>query len=101
MHPYGRALLSSVLAPDPEQIGTRLTLTGEIPSPVRKPSGCPLVGRCPIEIAGCATRAPALEDIGNGHLVACHRVSDVLAAGSIEALVRAQERLQAEGAAQQ
>lgn len=97
MHPYGRALLSSVLAPDPEQIGTRLTLTGEIPSPVRKPSGCPLVGRCPIEVAGCATRAPALEEIGNGHLVACHRVGDVLAAGSIESLAHAQGRLQAEG----
>lgn len=97
MHPYGRALLSSVLAPDPEQIGTRLTLTGEIPSPVRVPKGCPLVGRCPIEKADCATRMPVLEDIGNAHLVACHRVAEVVAAGSIESLARAEGRLPPEG----
>lgn len=93
LHPYGRALISSVLMPDPEQKQSRLTLTGEIPSPVKRPTGCPLVGRCPIEIASCAISMPALKDVGDGHHVACHRVKETLAAGSIEALAAREGRL--------
>lgn len=94
LHPYGRALISSVLAPDPEQRQQRLTLTGEIPSPVKRPLGCPLSGRCPLEIALCSQQIPAMVEVGEGHRAACHRVQDILDAGTIEALAAREGRLQ-------
>lgn len=93
IHPYGRALISSVLAPDPEQRQQRLTLTGEIPSPVKRPRGCPLSGRCPLEIALCSQEIPAMVEVGEGHQAACHRVQDILAARTIEALAAQEGRL--------
>jgi len=71
MHPYSRALLSAVPRPDPE--GThdrRIRLTGDVPNPVRKPSGCTFRTRCPIAKPSCADAVPPLE-LKQGRLVAC------------------------------
>jgi peptide/nickel transport system ATP-binding protein len=92
LHPYGRALLSSVLYPDPEQTRSRLVLTGEIPSPVKKPTGCPLAGRCPIDLPICFTVPPPVVEVGERHRTACHRVAEIIAAGSIENLVEETHR---------
>ena len=46
-HPYSKALLSSALVPDPTVRKMPYLLSGEIPSPINLPSGCPLTSRCP------------------------------------------------------
>ena len=70
-HPYSRALLSSALAPDPTVRKPLYALSGEIPSPINLPSGCPLRTRCPEALPVCAERFPPFVDVGDGHAVAC------------------------------
>jgi peptide/nickel transport system ATP-binding protein len=74
LHPYSRALLSSVLYPDPAQIRAPFALTGEIPSPIDQPSGCTLHTRCPLATAPCARIVPALEEKRPGRQLACLNV---------------------------
>ena len=71
LHPYSRALLSSVLYPDPNQVGTPLALSGEIPSPIDQPSGCSLDPRCPLASEACAHIVPPLEEKRPGRRLAC------------------------------
>jgi len=72
LHPYTRALLSAVPLPDPElQRPERIKLQGEVPSPLRKPSGCPFRTRCPKAEAACADRVPPLEEVRPGRFLAC------------------------------
>ena len=72
MHPYSRALLSAVPRPDPDaRLSERMQLSGEIPSPINKPSGCPFRTRCPIARPSCADAMPPLELKGDNQLVAC------------------------------
>jgi oligopeptide/dipeptide ABC transporter ATP-binding protein len=75
-HPYTKALLSSILPPDPADTGAIIELEGEIPSPIDLPVGCYLSSRCPAARPMCHTTRPELLDIGNGHRVACLRVQD-------------------------
>ncbi len=71
MHPYSRALLSAVPRPDPEGArDRRIRLSGDVPNPIRKPSGCAFRTRCPIAKASCADAVPPLE-LKEGRLVAC------------------------------
>jgi len=74
-HPYTKALISSIPTPDPDLEARRrpILLKGEIPSPVNPPSGCRFHTRCPIaDLPVCADQEPALDDIRDGHLAACH-----------------------------
>ena len=76
LHPYTQALLSAVPIPDPmvDRQRKRILLTGDVPSPVNPPSGCHFHPRCHMAIDACKEQAPELRDVGNDHLVACHRV---------------------------
>jgi oligopeptide transport system ATP-binding protein len=80
-HPYTKALLSAIPVPDPKiQRQRRLVeLSGEIPSPIRPPSGCRFHTRCPIARipTPCAEIEPALEEKAPNHLAACHFSQDV------------------------
>ncbi|WP_074257732.1 ABC transporter ATP-binding protein [Vannielia litorea] len=72
-HPYTRALLSSVPRPDPDHDRSgRVVLTGEVPSPIRPPSGCYFRTRCAHATAHCAEVPPPLRTMGPKEKVACH-----------------------------
>ncbi len=73
-HPYTRALMGSVLRiPRPGQKPWVIQpLTGEVPSAVDPPSGCPFRTRCPLAIKRCQDEAPMLRPVAPGHQVACH-----------------------------
>ena len=71
-HPYSKALISAVPEPNPNNKNkNRIILKGDIPTPMNKPSGCAFRTRCPIAKPECANEIPNLNDVGNGHLVAC------------------------------
>ena len=79
MHPYSKSLLSAVPIPDPKiaRANKRIALTGDIPSPLNAPSGCPFRTRCPYATEQCAAEMPAFNEVNPGHFVACHRVHEV------------------------
>ena len=72
MHPYTRALISSIPIPDPKQRKKRMGIEGEVPSPINPPKGCRFHPRCAVADKKCRVEEPQLVDIGGGHLVACH-----------------------------
>ncbi len=75
LHPYTQALLSAIPVPDPslEARRTRITLTGDVPSPMNPPPGCVFSNRCPIAIDECKVAMPQLRDVDGTHGVACIR----------------------------
>jgi len=76
-HPYTRALLSAVPRPDPvgREKRTRIVLSGDVPSPVSPPTGCPFHPRCPHPARDdtCRSVAPALLEKATGQWAACHK----------------------------
>ena len=71
-HPYTSALLSAVPVPDPQKKTNRTVLQGDVPSPVKRPSGCHFHTRCPDVMAICKTQEPKQTILPSGRMVACH-----------------------------
>lgn len=79
LHPYSKSLLSAVPIPDPKiaRANKRIALTGDIPSPLNAPSGCPFRTRCVYATEECAQTMPEFKEVETGHFVACHHVNDI------------------------
>lgn len=77
-HPYTKALIDAVPAPDPEgeDLQTHVSLAGEIPSPLDPPKGCVFHTRCPIAMDPCRSAVPPLEHLNSHHATACFAVND-------------------------
>ena len=73
LHPYTKALLSSIPLPDPqkEKHKQRIILQGELPSPLNPPKGCPFNTRCPKAKEICRQKLPEMKMINNRY-VRCH-----------------------------
>jgi len=75
-HPYTRALLSAIPTPTPKKNTDRIILTGDVPSPIRPPSGCHFHPRCPIANDKCKTDVPSLAKVQGDHQASCWRSSE-------------------------
>jgi oligopeptide/dipeptide ABC transporter ATP-binding protein len=73
-HPYTKALLSAVPVPEPGVERDRIVLTGDVPTPIAPPSGCPFRTRCYKAEDVCATQRPVLEPVQGSteHRAACY-----------------------------
>lgn len=89
LHPYTRGLLSSRPVIDPKARSTSFVgLSGDLPSPLAHPPGCPFVTRCSFARDVCRREMPPLEDRGGEHQVACFALDDLensVPAGSSDA----------------
>lgn len=74
-HPYTRALLSATPVADPHRKRERIKLTGELPSPLNPPSGCPFHPRCPLANDRCHSEVPHLRQTSEAD-VSCHAVEE-------------------------
>ena len=79
LHPYSISLLSAVPVPDPKiaRANQRVVLSGDIPSPLNAPSGCPFRTRCPYATEQCAAEMPEFKEVSKGHFVACHNLDKI------------------------
>ena len=75
LHPYTQALMSAIPIPDPKMRRERVILKGDVPSPLRPPSGCRFHPRCPVAMDQCKVDEPVFKEVSPNHSVACWRVS--------------------------
>jgi peptide/nickel transport system ATP-binding protein/oligopeptide transport system ATP-binding protein len=71
LHPYTKALLSAIPTPDPNLKRQRIILKGDVPSPLRPPSGCRFHPRCQVAIDKCSQHEPEFREVSKDHWVAC------------------------------
>jgi peptide/nickel transport system ATP-binding protein len=83
-HPYTEALLSAVPKPDPRLRSRerRIILQGEVADPSNPPSGCAFHPRCQYATERCRVEVPALRDIGDNRLAACHYAEELSLRGA-------------------
>ena len=79
LHPYTKALMSALPIPDPEEEKNkkRIPIEGEIPSPINPKPGCRFAARCRYATEACMKDTPELQEVKEGHFVACHRVKEL------------------------
>ncbi|WP_165662441.1 oligopeptide/dipeptide ABC transporter ATP-binding protein [Oceanimonas sp. MB9] len=69
-HPYTQGLLRAVPRLDTDA-GKLVTIAGDPPSLLHRPTGCPFQQRCPHVFARCREQVPPLRDVGMGRRSAC------------------------------
>ena len=72
-HPYTRALLDSVIRLD-DDVRRLNTIPGLMPDLIDVPAGCAFHPRCPEAFAPCDRAQPALLELSESRLAACHLV---------------------------
>jgi oligopeptide/dipeptide ABC transporter ATP-binding protein len=72
VHPYTRALIEATPVPDPSSRKEKVSIKGEVLSPINPPRRCRFFTRCLASKEICSRLEPELVDIGGGHMVACH-----------------------------
>lgn len=77
LHPYTRALLAAIPEPVVRKKRQRTLLKGEIVSPIDPKPGCRFASRCPYANQECSQKPLVLEEIKEGHYVACHRIREI------------------------
>lgn len=78
LHPYTKALLSSIPVPDPRASRKdRIVLQGDIKSPINPKPGCRFASRCRYKKEHCDIETPFLKEIVPNHFVACHFVKEI------------------------
>lgn len=77
LHPYTQALLSAIPTINIDKPSKRITLRGEIASPINPEPGCRFAPRCPYAKEKCLAQQPELCEVEPGHFVACHEVKAV------------------------
>ena len=70
-HPYTKALFSAIPIPDPRQKKERIILQGDVPSPIKIPTGCTFHPRCPIVKDNCRNDLPSLQEKNKEHYTSC------------------------------
>lgn len=76
MHPYTQALLSAIPIPDPDLPMQRITMKGELTSPVNPEKGCRFAKRCPYATEACMGTDMVLTEEEPDHFVTCRRVQN-------------------------
>ena len=71
LHPYTKALLSAIPIPDPDHKLERVSLKGELTSPINPAPGCRFAKRCNYAMPGCSQDI-GLKEVEDSHFVACH-----------------------------
>jgi len=77
LHPYSEALLFNYPVPDPNAVGERRVLKGEVPSPANPPQGCAFHPRCPHATDKCKAEKPPLAEVEPEHWTACIRWQEI------------------------
>lgn len=75
LHPYTQALIAAIPIPDPDRTKRHEVVGGDVPNPMKPPSGCAFHTRCPGATDRCKVEEPRLRNLGSEdlpHWVACH-----------------------------
>ena len=73
-HPYTKGLLEASLPPDPRNPNLVSRIQGDLPNPMKPPSGCRFRTRCQLAQKRCSDETPSLREVEAGHFVSCHFV---------------------------
>ena len=77
-HPYTQALLSAIPRPNLDKKQNRISLKGEITSPINPGPGCRFASRCMYAQEICRTQTPVFDELSESHFVACHRARQLM-----------------------